>query len=76
MLAHTRDHSLVQSLVEAGMLSDDQMRNHPQRSELLSALGTAPEHLLVSNASKPWSLRPGDIFLLCTDGLWEYVNEV
>lgn len=76
MLAHTRDHSVVQSLVEAGMLGDDQMRTHPQRSELLSALGTAPEHLLVTAAAKPWSLQAGDVFLLCTDGLWEYVNEV
>lgn len=76
MLAHTRDHSMVQSLVDAGMLRDDQVRNHPQRSELLSALGSPPEQLLVTTAAKPWSLRPGDIFLLCTDGLWEYVNEV
>jgi len=76
MLAHTRDHSVVQSLVEAGLLSPDQMRTHPQRSELLSALGTATEDLHVSTASRPWSLHPGDVFLLCTDGLWEHVDEV
>ncbi len=75
MLAHTRDHSLVQSLVDAGMLGDDQMRTHPRRSELLSALGTDPEHLHITAAAKPWRLQPGDVFLLCTDGLWELVNE-
>jgi PPM family protein phosphatase len=42
MLAHTRDHSLVQTLVEAGLLSPDQTRTHPRRSELQSALGTDP----------------------------------
>jgi len=75
MLAHTRDHSVVQSLVEAGLLSPDQMRTHPQRSELLSALGTPNEHLKLSTASRPWVLREGDVFLLCTDGLWEHVDE-
>ena len=75
MLAHTRDHSFVQSLVDAGMLSSEQLRNHPKRSELLSALGTDPEQLLVTASAKPWSLQPGDVFLLCTDGLWEYVDE-
>lgn len=75
MLAHTRDHSVVQSLVDAGVLAPEQMRTHPQRSELQSALGSRPEHLLVSTASRPWTLRPGDVFLLCTDGLWELVDE-
>lgn len=75
MLTHTRDHSVVQSLVDAGMLSPEQMRTHPRRSELQSALGSRPEHLMVSTATRPWMLRPGDRFLLCTDGLWEFVNE-
>jgi serine/threonine protein phosphatase PrpC len=76
MLAHTRDHSVVQSLVEAGLLQPEQMRTHPQRSELLSALGSDPEHLHITTATKPWHLHDGDVFLLCTDGLWEWVNEV
>jgi len=75
MLAHTRDHSLVQSLVEAGILTTEQMRTHPKRSELHSALGTDPADLRVTTATRPWVLRAGDVFLLCTDGLWEYVNE-
>ena len=75
MLAHTRDHSVVQSLVEAGLLSPEQMRGHPQRSELISALGLAPEDLQVATASRAWHLQPGDAFLLCTDGLWEFVDE-
>ncbi len=75
MLAHTRDHSLVQSLFEAGLLKADEMRTHPRRSELHSALGTNPEDLKITTATKPWALRAGDIFLLCTDGLWEYVDD-
>jgi PPM family protein phosphatase len=75
VLARTRDHSVVQGLVDAGMLKADQMQAHPGRSELRSALGTAPEHLMVSTAAQPWTLRAGDAFLLCTDGLWEHVDE-
>ena len=46
--ARTRDHSLVQSLVDGGMLAAEDMRSHPQRSELLSALGVGEEDLQVS----------------------------
>ena len=75
VLAHTRDHSLVQSLVEAGLLTPDQMRSHPRRSELHSALGTDAEDLRITTVTRPWQLIPGDVFLLCTDGLWEYVED-
>jgi serine/threonine protein phosphatase PrpC len=71
----TRDHSLVQSLVDGGLLTEDKMRSHPQRSELLSALGVGEQDLQVSVSEQPWSLQAGDVFLLCTDGLWEYVLE-
>ncbi|MGZ8254152.1 MAG: PP2C family protein-serine/threonine phosphatase [Burkholderiaceae bacterium] len=75
MLSQTRDHSVVQLMADAGLLMPEQMRTHPRRSELQSALGSAPEDLLVSTVAHPWSLRPRDVFLLCTDGLWEYVDE-
>jgi len=71
----TRDHSVVQSLVDGGLLTEDKMRSHPQRSELLSALGVGEEDLQVSVSAQPWKLQSGDVFLLCTDGLWEYVDD-
>lgn len=71
----TRDHSVVQSLVDGGLLTEDKLRTHPQRSELLSALGVGEEDLQVSVSEQPWQLQPGDVFLLCTDGLWEYVED-
>src|SRR5690606_15916928 len=43
VLDRTRDHSLVQSLVDSGMLRPDEVRGHPKRSELRSALGIASE---------------------------------
>ncbi len=73
--ARTRDHSLVQSLVDGGMLAPEDMLSHPQRSELLSALGVEEEDLQIAVSQEAWSLQPGDVFLLCTDGLWEYVED-
>ena len=75
LVSHSQDHSVVQGLVDAGLLAPDQMRSHPQRSELYSALGTAPEDLCVTISPQPWALAAGDVFLLCTDGLWEYIDD-
>jgi serine/threonine protein phosphatase PrpC len=74
MRSHTRDHSAVQAMVDAGLLMPEQVRTHPRRSELQSALGGRPEDVLVTVAD-PWPLKARDVFLLCTDGLWEYVDD-
>ena len=76
VLDRTRDHSLVQSLVDAGMLTELEVRSHPKRSELRSALGIGAEQLEVSSADGAGRVEPGDVFLLCTDGLWEYIEDV
>jgi len=73
--SQTKDHSVVQSLVDAGLLRHDQMRTHAQRSELLCALGSREEDLSIGVSPDAWLIAPGDVFLLCTDGLWEYVDE-
>ena len=75
MTLRTRDHSVVQSLVDGGLLTEDKMRSHPQRSELLSALGVGEDDLQVSVSAEPWKIAEGDVFLLCTDGVWEYVDD-
>ena len=75
VLDRTRDHSLVQGLVDNGVLTADQVRTHPKRSELRSALGIAPEVLEVSTGEGRLDVLPGDVFLLCTDGLWEYLDD-
>lgn len=72
----TVDHSLVQHLIDAGIVPADGLRAHPRRSELHSALGGAAQDLTVSASGQPPAeLQAGDVFLLCTDGLWEHVDE-
>lgn len=73
-LMQTRDHSVVQSIIDAGMVDASQLRSHPQRSVLLAALGSE-EDFDPAVAAEPMSLQDGDVFLLCSDGLWEYVDE-
>ncbi|MCZ8076272.1 MAG: hypothetical protein CFE41_17415 [Burkholderiales bacterium PBB2] len=74
LLQRTQDHSLVQTLVDAGLLDEAQMNNHPKRSELRSAMGLPDEDLEVSCGDGIQPAQPGDVFLLCTDGLWEYLD--
>ena len=72
--ARTRDHSLVQQMVDAGLLDDEGARAHPQRHMLMSALGSAAEPPEIS-VSSPVALLPGDALLLCSDGLWEPLDD-
>jgi protein phosphatase len=70
----SHDHSLVQSLVEAGVIDEAQAKRHPQRNVLTQALGiTALEQLHISMAKGP--LAPGMSFLMCSDGLTEEVTD-
>ena len=68
----TQDHSFVAEQVRAGILSVEEARVHPQRNVITRALGSKPE---VKVDTYRGELQPGDILLLCSDGLSEYVHE-
>ena len=74
IVAQTRDHSVVQSLVEAGLLDPANLRTAPDRSKLLAAMGDL-DAFEPRVTHEPFALQDRDKFLLCTDGLWEYVEE-
>lgn len=66
----TADDSVVQRLFQAGLIRADQVPEHPQKNQLLAALGMVGEvapHTVV----RPVELNEGDAFLLCSDGWWE-----
>ncbi|MDD2766092.1 MAG: protein phosphatase 2C domain-containing protein [Opitutaceae bacterium] len=69
VLHRTLDHSVVQTLLGAGFITALQALDHPNRSQLLSALGSEEEP--VSDVAGPEPLRSRDAFLLCSDGWWE-----
>jgi protein phosphatase len=62
----TTDHSLVAELVESGVLTPEEAERHPQRSAITRALGTEPD---VDVDAFTVDARPGDVFLVCSDGL-------
>jgi serine/threonine protein phosphatase PrpC len=68
----TEDHSLVADLVRSGRLTPEEADTHPQRSVITRALGTDPE-VDVDTFTVP--AEPGDVFMLCSDGLTTMVED-
>lgn len=62
----TRDHSLVEELLEQGLITADQARVHPQKNIITRALGAEAQ---VESDFFRFVLKAGDILLLCSDGL-------
>jgi serine/threonine protein phosphatase PrpC len=67
----TRDHSLVQDLVEAGMLEAERADDHPNANVLTRAVGAA-RALTVDSVRG--AIHPGDVFILASDGLTRLVR--
>ena len=68
----TEDHSLVAELVRSGKLSPEEAEAHPQRSVITRALGTDPD---VDVDTFSIETKPGDLFLLCSDGLTSMIGD-
>ncbi len=68
----TKDHSLVEYMIETGTITEEEALNHPQKNIILRALGTSPETDADVSYEK---LSPGDILLMCSDGLTNMLTE-
>ncbi|MDI6794207.1 MAG: Stp1/IreP family PP2C-type Ser/Thr phosphatase, partial [bacterium] len=68
----TKDHSYVQKLHDEGIITEDQIESHPKKNIITRALGAEPE---VKPDSKSLPIQNKDIFLLCSDGLTNYVKD-
>ncbi len=72
LLRVSKDHSLVQRLVDLGQISDEDIYTHPQRNAVLRSLGDKAE-LEVDLFNE--RVRPGDALFLCSDGQWEMTHD-
>ncbi|HEX7238126.1 MAG TPA: protein phosphatase 2C domain-containing protein [Gammaproteobacteria bacterium] len=72
--ARTRDHSHVELLLREGLIAESEMRSHPMRNFVECCLGgDAPlPDMSVTACTK---LEPGDVLLVCTDGLWSGLED-
>jgi serine/threonine protein phosphatase PrpC len=68
----TEDHSLVNELLKSGKLSPQEAETHPQRSVITRAVGTDPD---VEVDAFTVDALEGDVFLLCSDGLTDMVDD-
>jgi len=68
----TEDHSLVNELLKSGKLTPEEAETHPQRSVITRAVGTDPD---VDVDSFTVDAHEGDVFLLCSDGLTDMVDD-
>ncbi len=68
----TPDHSLVGELVRAGRLSTEEAEQHPHRSVITRAVGTEPTVEVETLTDTP---SPGDLYLVCSDGLTDIVRD-
>lgn len=70
----TVDHSAVMELVKAGLLTLEEARHHPDKNVIIRALGVH-EAVEVTAWDHPFPIRAGDSFLLCSDGLYDLVED-
>jgi serine/threonine protein phosphatase PrpC len=71
--SRTKDHSYVQQQIEEGEWREEDRHKHPNRNLLLQALGHSESPNPSFAGSAP--LIAGDTFLLCSDGLWDYMSD-
>ena len=70
----SEDHSAVMELVTMGEITMEQARHHPDKNVITRSLG-GREQVEVSTWTEPMHLLAGDRFLLCSDGMYDYIED-
>jgi serine/threonine-protein phosphatase Stp1 len=76
LIERSIDHTRVQKMVELGILTPAQAREHPDAHILTQAIGGGDESDIRPSAwNEPQELRDGDVLLLCSDGLYDLIED-
>jgi protein phosphatase len=70
----SKDQSLVQELIKLGIITEEEARFHPQRHIILESIGGKNNKKNISVILKEIKLREDDMFLICSDGLYDDLN--
>lgn len=72
LVRRTLDHSYVQTLVDKGEITEEEANVHPQSNILMGCLGTEEDPPMDTHFIA--QLRPGDVLMACSDGVWHYFS--
>lgn len=72
LIWRTRDHSVLQKLLDQGDITEEEMGLHPEQNQLTRSINIAKTHPVEVNLYPP--MESGETFVLCTDGFWEHVK--
>ena len=73
ILGRTRDHSHIEHLIARGLARPEERTTHPDRNKLYNCVGASS--LPKVEVSRQASLLPGDVLMLCSDGLWSQLSD-
>lgn len=74
IVTRTRDHTPIESLLQDGLISEEEIPGHPMRHFVEYCLGGVAERPLIT-ISEPVRLAVGDLLLVCSDGLWSGISD-
>lgn len=71
----SEDHTQAQRMVNLGILKPEKARTHPQKEKLTQYLGILPDKILISPWHQEMNILLDDIFIVCTDGMYDSIDE-
>lgn len=74
VLWRTRDHSVVQMLLDEGDITEEEMGTHPDQNKLFKSISVLGEKVDKPSVKKHPPLTAGDSLLVCSDGFWEFLT--
>ncbi len=69
------DDTLMRQMIEQGLLDAEKARKHPHRHRITQHIGIFPEELVIEPHTRNEAVLPGDLYLLCSDGLTDMLDD-